>query len=84
MAELIRLPNQILNLDCVKRIGFEGDTVVLYWNFGSKTPLSGQDAAALLHVLEQHYGLMTDAVALWEAEGLSTGSEELPEDALLF
>lgn len=81
MAELIRLPNQIVNLDCVKQITFEGDTVILYWSFGQKTLLCGRDAAVLLYILEHRYGLMTDAVALLEEEVL-TISEEKPVDAL--
>lgn len=81
MAELIRLPNQIVNLDCVKQIRFEGDTVILYWSCGQETLLYGQDAAVLLYALEHRYGLMTDAAALLEEEVLAE-SEEKPVDAL--
>ena len=82
MAELIRLPNQIVNLDCVKQIIFEGDTVILYWLFGQETLLCSQDAAVLLYALEHRYGLMTDAVALLKVEEGSIVSEEKPVDAL--
>ena len=68
MAELIRLSNQIINLDCVRQITFEGDTVILYWSFGEETLLCSQDTAVLLYALEHRYGLMTDAVALLELE----------------
>lgn len=63
MAEFIRLPNLIVNLSPIREIRFLDDTVLIYWQGGEISTLVGSDAAVLLNVLEQRYGLMTDPTA---------------------
>lgn len=70
MSEFIRVPSQIINLEWVLTIEFEGrDRVVLHYPLGQKRTLYNDDAAVFLDQLEQLYGLMTDPAArLYEEE----------------
>jgi hypothetical protein len=72
MAEFIRVPSRIINLDLISSIEFEDDRVILHYPSERSLQLTDDDAASLLNQLEERYGLMTHPAArLYQEEEIA-------------